>query len=78
MKVIIQSDGGVFTPSGFGFTGSDEAFAMVSEIATLLDRIEADTMAVIDPDEMARCVAAMAVIAYVVADMPQRLPRVTR
>jgi carboxypeptidase Q len=116
--LAMESDGGVFKPSGFGFTGSDQAYAMVSEIATLLDRIEAgaisrggggadigpimnegvpgmglqvdgtryfwyhhtdaDTMAVIDADEMARCVAAMAVIAYVVADMPQRLPRVTQ
>lgn len=113
--LAMESDGGVFKPAGFGFTGSDEAFAMISEIATLLDRIEAgaisrggggadigpimregvpgmglqvdgtryfwyhhtdaDTMAVIDADEMALCVAAMAVIAYVVADMPQRLPR---
>ncbi len=115
--LAMESDGGVFTPSGFGFTGSDEAFAMVSEVATLLDRIEAgtisrggggadigplmnegvpgmglrvdgtryfwyhhtdsDTIDKLDPDEMARCVAAMAVIAYVVADMPQRLPRAT-
>ncbi|MGD8328674.1 MAG: M28 family peptidase, partial [Acidobacteriota bacterium] len=36
---------------------------------------DADTMTVIDANEMARCVAALAVIAYVVADMPQRLPR---
>ncbi len=113
--LAMESDGGVFKPSGFGFSGSDEAFAMISDIATLLDRIEAgtigrggggadigplmregvpgmglqvdgtryfwyhhtdsDTIDKLDPDEMARCVAAMAVIAYVVADMPQRLPR---
>jgi len=29
----------------------------------------------LDPDEVARCVAAMAVIAYVIADLPQGLPR---
>jgi hypothetical protein len=34
-------------------------------------------MNVIDADELARCVAALAVMAYVVADMPQRLPRAT-
>ncbi len=113
----MESDGGVFKPSGFGFTGSDEAFEIISAIATLLDRIEAgtinrggggadigpimregvpgmglqvdgtryfwyhhtdsDTIDKLDADEMARCIAAMAVIAYVVADMPQRLPRVT-
>ena len=115
--LAMESDGGVLKPSGFGFSGSDEAFAMISEIGTLLDRIEAgtirrggggadigpimrdgvpgmglqvdgtryfwyhhtdsDTIDKLDPDEMARCVAAMAVIAYVVADMPQRLPRET-
>jgi carboxypeptidase Q len=29
----------------------------------------------LDPRELARCVAAMAVMAYVVADMPEHLPR---
>jgi len=115
--LAMESDGGVFKPSGFGFTGSDEAYEIISEIATLLDRIEAgtinrggggadirplmnegvpgmglqvdgtryfwyhhtdsDTIDKLDADEMARCIAAMAVIAYVVADMPQRLPRAT-
>jgi len=36
---------------------------------------EADTIDKLDPREMAECVAALAVMAYVVADMPQRLPR---
>jgi carboxypeptidase Q len=36
---------------------------------------EADTVDKLDPREMAECVAAMAVMAYVVADMPERLPR---
>jgi len=35
---------------------------------------EADAMDVIDPVELARCAAAMAIMAYVVADMPERLP----
>ena len=113
--LAMESDSGVFKPSGFGFTGSDAAYEIISEIGALLDRIEAgtitqggggadigpimnegvpgmglqvdgtryfwyhhtdaDTMEVIDPDELARCVAAMAVMAYVVADMPDRLPR---
>jgi len=113
--LAMESDGGVFAPSGFGFDGSENALATLRRIATLLDRIgagtinaggggadigpivregvpgmelevdgtryfwyhhtDADTMAVIDANEMARCVAALAVIAYVVADMPQRLPR---
>jgi carboxypeptidase Q len=113
--LAIESDGGVFKPYGFGFSGSDAAYAMIKEIGTLLDRIgageitrggggadigpimrdgvpgmglrvegekyfwyhhtEADTIDKLDPREMAECVAAMAVIAYVVADMPERLPR---
>ncbi|HUR91349.1 MAG TPA: M28 family metallopeptidase [Gemmatimonadaceae bacterium] len=36
---------------------------------------EADTMDKLDPREMAQCVAAMAVMAYVIADMPGTLPR---
>jgi len=36
---------------------------------------EADTMDKLDPKEVAECVAAMAVMAYVVADMPEPLPR---
>ena len=113
--LAMESDGGVFAPSGFGFTGSDEAFEMIREVGTLLDRIgagtiqrggggadigplmatgvpgmglnvdgtryfwyhhsDADTVDKLDPDEVALCVATMAVMAYVVADMPDRLPR---
>ena len=36
---------------------------------------EADTIDKLDPNDMARCVAAMAVMAYVVADMSETLPR---
>ena len=36
---------------------------------------EKDTPDKLDPDEMARCVATVAVMAYVVADMEERLPR---
>ncbi|MEE9133826.1 MAG: M28 family metallopeptidase [Gemmatimonadota bacterium] len=113
--LAIESDGGVFKPLGFGFSGSDEAYQIVREIGALLDRIDAgeitrggggadigpimkegvpgmglrvdgeryfwyhhtdaDTIDKLDPREMAECVAAMAVMAYVVADMPERLPR---
>jgi len=34
-----------------------------------------DTFDKIDPGEMARCVAALAVMSYVVADLPVTLPR---
>lgn len=113
--LAIESDGGVFRPSGFGFGGSDEAYAIVSQVGKLLERIEAgtvrrggggadigpimregvpgmgllvdgskyfwyhhtdaDTIDKLDPREVALCVAAMAVMAYVVADLPEPLPR---
>jgi carboxypeptidase Q len=113
--LMLESDGGVFRPFGFGFSGSPEARARVTAIATLLDGIQAgrvspggggadigpsvrearlpgmsldvdgsryftyhhtpaDTIDRLDRDEIARCVAAMAVMAYVVAEMPERLP----
>jgi len=113
--LAMESDGGVFRPLGFGFTGSDAAFEMLTEIGTLLDGLgsgnvtrggggadigplmqtgvpgmglnvdgtryfwyhhtDSDTIDKLDPDEVAACVATMAVFAYVVADMPTRLPR---
>ncbi len=114
--LMIEADGGVFRPNGFGFTGSDAARATVTAIAALLEGIEAnrigpggggsdiepsveagkvpsmsldvdgskyfmihhtaaDTMDKIDRHDLARCVAAMAVMSYVVADLPKRLGR---
>ena len=113
--LAIESDGGVFSPEGFGFMGSDAAYAIVREIGALLDGIgageitrggggadigplmrqgvpgmglqvdstryfwfhhtDADTIDKLDPDEFARCVAAMAVMAYLVADLAEPLPR---
>lgn len=112
--VAIETDGGVFNPQGFGFTGSDAAFRIVEEIGTLLEGMgagqivrggggadigplmqtgvpgmglnvdgtryfwyhhtDADTLDKLDPDEVARCVAALAVMAYVLADLPGGLP----
>ncbi len=111
----IESDGGVFKPKGFGFTGTDAAYDMVSEIGHLLDRIDsgsitkggggadigpmmregmpgmglrvdgteyfwyhhtnADMLDKLDPHEVGLSVATMAVMAYVVADLDQKLPR---
>ncbi len=113
--LAIESDGGVFRPRGFDFTGSDSAYAMIRQVATLLAPLQADsierggggadigplmergvpgmglrvdddryfwyhhtqgdTLDKLDPEELARCVAVMAVMAYVVADMPEDLPR---
>jgi len=109
----MESDSGVFRPTGFGFTGSDAGRATVKQIATLLRGIQADqisaagdgadigpsveagkmpsmsldvdgnyfllhhtpadTVDKIDPMDMARASAAIAVMTYVIADMPDRL-----
>jgi carboxypeptidase Q len=112
--LALESDGGVFPPTGFGFSGPDAARATVETIAKLLaplgaDKVgprgggadigpvvrakqvpsmspdgdeeryflmhhtPADTLERIEPDEIARHVAALAVMAYVVADLPGRL-----
>ncbi|MBV9772587.1 MAG: M20/M25/M40 family metallo-hydrolase [Gemmatimonadetes bacterium] len=112
--LAIESDNGVFKPSGFAFSGPDSALFMVRQIAALTDRIgsgtvttpggeadigpimalgvpgmglsvdgtryfwyhhsQADMLDKLDPHEMALCVATMAVMAYVAADMPERIP----
>jgi carboxypeptidase Q len=113
----MESDGGVFQPTGFAFAGSDSAAALVRQAASLLGVVGAtavehvpespeadigplvgegvpgfglkvedtryfwyhhtdgDTLDKLDPAEVARCVAAMAVMAYVMADLPSGLPR---
>ena len=38
--LAMESDAGVFKPSGFGFTGSDEALTILQDIGTLLYPIE--------------------------------------
>lgn len=113
--LAIESDGGVFRPLGFGFSGSDSAFAIVRRVGALLSPIgadsvtaggggadigpimqrgvpgmalrtdgeryfwfhhsDADTVDKLDPADMASCVAALAVMAYVVADLEEPLPR---
>jgi carboxypeptidase Q len=112
--LMMESDGGVFRPLGFGFSGNETAREKVKAIATLLTGIAADQVSLggggadigpsiqeahipgmslevdgskyflihhtpadtidkIDPIEMAKCAAAVAVMAYVVADLPQRI-----
>lgn len=113
--LAIESDAGVFKPEGFGFGGTDEAYAVMQEIGALLNGIEAgeirkggggadigpimregvpgmglnvdgseyfwyhhteaDMLDKLDPHELNLSIAAMAVAAYVAADMPSRLPR---
>jgi carboxypeptidase Q len=113
--LAMESDAGVFKPSGFGFTGSDEALTILQDIGTLLYPIDsgkitkggggadigpimregvpgmgltvegtkyfwyhhtnADTWDKLDLGEFNQCVSTMAIMAYVVADMEERLPR---
>jgi len=42
--LMLECDGGVFRPTGFGFTGSDAARAKLREIAQLLSGIHADAI----------------------------------
>lgn len=113
--LAMESDSGIFDVQGFGFSGSDEAYDIISGIGKLLDPIQAGTIrrggggadigpimaegvpgmglnvdggryfwyhhtkadyvSMIDPQHLNEAVAAMAVMAYVVADMNQKLPR---
>lgn len=112
-QLAIESDGGVFSPLGFGFTGTPEARKAVEAIGSLLVPIgagkigpsgggadigpimatgvpgmglevdgtryfwfhhtDADTPDKLDPKEVQRCVAVMAVMAYIAADLEQSL-----
>src|SRR6266540_2899556 len=40
--MMLESDGGVFRPTGFGFSGTDASRAKIGDIATLLSGIRAD------------------------------------
>jgi carboxypeptidase Q len=112
----VESDGGVFQPARLGFTGSEAARKLITEIATLLTSIgmneivgggggadigpistlgkvpmmayggdstkyftihhtPADTVDRIEPQEVSKAAAALAAMIYVVADMPQALPK---
>lgn len=113
--LAIESDSGVFEPSGFGVVCSEKAMPYLKEIGQLLTPIrpaeikegchgadvmkllergvpamhlevarpkyfwfhhtEADTIDKLDLREFQECIAYMAVMAYVVADMPKSLPR---
>ena len=113
--LLLESDGGVFDPAGFGFTGPDSARATVTAIAGLVAGLgagrilpsgggadigpsaaaakiptmahvvdgdyflvhhtHADTIARITPKQMSDNAAAIAVMTYVVADLPWRLGR---
>ncbi len=111
--LLLESDGGVFDPAGFGFSGPESARRTVGAIAGLLRSIgahpilpagggadiepsgraasipmmshvvsgdyflihhtPADTIARITPKQMSDNAAAIAVMAYVAADLPWKL-----
>jgi len=111
----LESDAGVFKPTGFGFAGSTRAMPILQEIGTQLKGLrrpvlawgcrgadvmqlleggvpamhlevdreryfwfhhtDADTIDKLDRREIQECVAYLAVMAYGVADWPERLPR---
>ena len=113
--LAIESDSGVFKPTGFGFLGSGRGMEIIQGVGKLLDPIgagkidkgcrgpdvlklvrggvpvmhlevdrekyfwyhhtDADTIDKLDQGEFNQCVAAMAVMAYVIADLPEALPR---
>jgi carboxypeptidase Q len=114
--LALESDSGVFKPRGFGFTGSEGARKTLTEIASLLKALGADTIGPqgggadigpsvtaakipsaslevegsryfllhhtpadtvdkLDPKDLADNAAAIAFLAFVVADLPQPLPR---
>ena len=113
--LAIESDGGVFAPEGFGFTGSDAAREIIADIHQLMKPIQAytlskggraadvsplndegvpvmslkvdgskyfwyhhtnaDTFDKVDYFEFNRCVAAMAIMSFIVADLEEPLPR---
>jgi carboxypeptidase Q len=112
-QLAIESDGGVFAPLGFGYTGPASTRPVIEAIGALLKPInagkieasgggadigpimatgvpgmglnvdgtryfwfhhtDADTPDKLDPAEVQRCVAAMAVMAYIAADLEQLL-----
>jgi carboxypeptidase Q len=111
--MMLESDSGVFRPTGFGFSGTEAGRARIRDIASLLAGIHAetvgpsgggadigpsvqhagipalsleadgdyflihhtpaDTVDKIDPLDMSRASAAVAVMTYVIAEMPERL-----
>lgn len=112
----VESDSGVFAPARIGFTGTDAARKVMSEIMTLLvplgmaeisgggggadigpistlgkvpmlaysgdstkyftiHHTPADTIERIEPQEVSKAAASLAAVIYVVADMPQSLPK---
>ena len=113
--LAIESDSGVFNPTGYGFLGSLKGMETIQAVGKLLEPIkageikkgcrgadvlklivggvpamhlevdrekyfwyhhtDADTIDKLDRNEFNRCVASMAVMAYVVADLPEPLAR---
>ena len=114
--MAFESDSGVFAPASLGFTGSEAARKIITDIGTLLTPLglqnigpggggadigpiatlgkvpmmaysgdstkyftihhtPADTVDRIEPAEVSKAAAAISAMIYVIADMPQALPK---
>jgi carboxypeptidase Q len=113
--LAIESDSGVFRPTGYGFLGSGEGMKVIQKIGGLLGPLNAgeikkgcrgadvmrlivggvpvmhlevereryfwfhhthaDTIDKLDVNEFNQCVASLAVMTYVAADLPGPIPR---
>ena len=114
--LAFESDSGVFAPASLGFTGSEAARKIITDIGTLLTPLglqnigpggggadigpiatlgkvpmmaysgdstkyftihhtPADTVDRIEPAEVSKAAAAISAMIYVIADMPQALPK---
>ena len=113
--LAIESDSGVFNPTGYGFLGSGEGMKVIQQIGGLLKPLgageikkgcrgadvmrlivggvpvmhlevdreryfwfhhtHADTIDKLDQNEFNRCVASLAVMTFVAADLPGGVPR---
>lgn len=114
--LALESDSGIFDPASIGFSGSDEARAIMARVMSLIEPLglgalgpsgggadigpiarlgntptmsyngdstkyftihhtPADTIDRISKAEVAKAAAAIAVVTFVAADMPERLPR---
>ncbi len=67
-------DGADITPSALAGHVPSLSLEVDESKYFVIHHTSADTVDKIDPVEMARCAAAITVMAYVVADMPERLP----
>jgi carboxypeptidase Q len=72
-SVVAGGDGADITPSVREARIPGLSLEVDTSTYFAIHHTQADTVDKIDPAEMAKCAAAVTVMAYVIADMPQRL-----